>query len=92
MPWIICFKTFLKTEQKLKPLHRLLEKERPSNGNGDSCLDSGEMGQLEMVRESLPTVKSGLLEGERRAGERFGTHFNKTPNDRGLASLGVSRG
>ena len=69
-----------------------MEKKRRSNGKGDSCLDSGEMGQLELVRGSLPTVKSELVEGERRAGERFGTHLNKSPNDRGLASLGVSQG
>ena len=46
-----------------------------TKGGGDSCLDSGELAQLEisgemvqleMVKGSPPTVKSGLLEGERR--------------------------
>ena len=70
-----------------------------TKGGGDSCLDSGElaqleisgeMAQLEMVKRSPPTVKSGLLEGERRAAR---IRFEPTSiNMGGLATLGVSWG
>ena len=60
-------------------------------GRGDSCLDSGELAQLEMVKGSPPTVKSGLLEGERRAA---GIRFEPTPTiksgpDKAGSQLGV---